>query len=174
MATDRIIAFFSGGPDDRGRTLEEILDWPDDDLEATHDYIQWVFPTSARSRVNLSAPLVTESTIAEFAARPELRARLSRALDRMLGFYGLRRDVDASGASSVTIDKVRFPFQAPNWLRPYNHNHLRLTRIMQSLATLGLRADAKALQRCLVADICGGPGADTVTGETRGFWLAAC
>jgi hypothetical protein len=174
VATDRIITFFSGGTDDRGRTLEEILNWPDDDLEATHDYIQWVFPTSARSRVNLSAPLVTESTIAEFAARPELRAALTRALDRMLEFYGLRREVDGAGVSTVAIDKVRFPFQAPNWLRPYNHNHLRLTRIMQSLATLGLRAEAKALQRCLIDDISRGPGADTVTRETREFWLSAC
>src|SRR5262245_41132324 len=112
MATDRIIAFFSGGPDDRGRTLGQILAWEDDDLEVTHDYIQWVFPTPARSGVNPTAPLVTESTTAAFVARPDLRAGLSRALDRMLAFYGLRRDEDAPGGSTMTIDPVRFPRRA--------------------------------------------------------------
>jgi hypothetical protein len=174
MPTDRIIAFYSGDTDDQGRTLEEILGWSDHFLEVTHDYIQWMFPTPVRSGVNPSAPLVTTDTAAAFAARPELRAGLNRALDRMLVFYGLRRNVDAQGRLRIEIDPARLPDRAPDWLRPHNHNHLRLTRIMQSLAALGLATDAKALQRCLVADVCEGPGTGKVTPETRDFWLSAC
>src|SRR4051812_9992096 len=98
MQTDRIVAFYSGETDDQGRTLDEILRWSDDSLELTHDYIQWVFPTPMRSGVNPSAPLVTADTAAAFAKRPELRNGLARAFDRMLAFYGLRREAGADGA----------------------------------------------------------------------------
>jgi hypothetical protein len=174
MAIDRIVAFYSGGTDDQGRTLEEILGGSDHFLEVTHDYIQWLFPTSVRSGVNPSAPLVTADTAAAFAARPELRDGLSRALDRMLAFYGLRRNVDAQGGLKIAIDWAALPDGTPSWLRPHDHNHLRLTRIMKSLAELGLASEAKALQRCLIADVCEGPGARRVTHETHGFWLSAC
>ena len=59
------------------------------------------------------------------------------------------------------------------WLRPGNHNHLRLTRILESLATLGLVAESQALQRCLLEDICTGPGAAAVSERTVDFWRRA-
>ena len=41
----RIIGFYSGEErDHRGRYLHEIQDWPDDQSEAVHDFIQWLFP----------------------------------------------------------------------------------------------------------------------------------
>jgi hypothetical protein len=173
MAVDRIVSFYSGGRDDRGRTLDEILAWPDDQLELTHDYIQWLFPAPTRSAVNPSAPLVTAATRATFASRPELIDRLRHAFDRLLAFYGLKRQADVDGDVQVVIDTPRFPFQAAGWLQPANHNHLRLTRIMQSLASLGLEEEARALQRCLLEDIYDGPGSNRITRETYEFWLAA-
>jgi hypothetical protein len=174
VTTDRIVAFYSGGPDDQGRTLDQILGWSDHFLEVTHDYIQWVFPTRATSGVNPSAPLVTGETIAAFAARPDLRARLGRSLNRMESFYGLQRNTASADAVRIEIDPSRFTERARDWLRPNNHNHLRLTRIMESLATLGLTAEAKALQRCLLTDVYEGPGATRITPETAGFWRRAC
>jgi Opioid growth factor receptor (OGFr) conserved region. len=169
----RVVSFYSGGADHRGRTLDHILAWPDDELEAVHDYIQWVFPTVTPSAVNRSAPLVTDATIGAFAARAELRTALRRSLDRMLSFYGLRRTTDASGGVRIEIDASRFSSRAREWLHPGNHNHLRLTRIMQSLSALGLAAEARALQRCLTTDVYEGPGRNRITGDTYDFWLAA-
>ena len=123
--TDPVVAFYSGGADDRGRTLATIADWPDAELEAVHDYIQWMFPTPSPSGVNPSAPLVTERTIGAFAARPELRDALRRSLDRLLAFYGLRREEAAAGAT-IRIDVSRVDRRAREWLSPGNHNHLRL------------------------------------------------
>jgi hypothetical protein len=60
-----------------------------------------------------------------------------------------------------------------NWLHPNNHNHLRLTRIMDSLSALGLPEEARALRRCLVTDVYEGPGREQVTPRTYMFWLAA-
>lgn len=167
-ASDAIVAFYSGGRDAAGRTLEEILAWDDDRLEAVHDYIQWLFPTKQPSGVNPLAPLVTADTVRAFARDESLRTRLRHALDRMLAFYGLRRQ-----GARIDIDATRFPARASTWLHPGNHNHLRLTRIMDSLAALGLRDDALALERCLLDEVCAGPGAGRVTERTMEFWRRA-
>lgn len=173
MTTDRIVSFYSGGHDDRGRTLEAILSWDDGRLESTHDYIQWVFPTDVPSAVNPTAPLVTGQTVQAFASSPELRGRLRQALDRMLSFYGLARSGSDGGAVAIFVDDSRFASRAANWLHPMNHNHLRLTRILQCLWILGLRVEAKALQRCLLTDIAEGPGRNRITRDTREFWSGA-
>ena len=169
---DRAVRFYSGGTDDRERTLDRILAWPDEQLEMVHDYIQWLFPTIAPSGVNPSAPLVTAGTAAAFAANPELRERLRRSLERMLRFYGLRRAMKDDEVR-IVIDAARFSERAAAWLRPRNHNHLRLTRIMQSLSALGLDVEARALQRCLLEDVGEGPGAGRITPDTREFWRRA-
>lgn len=168
MTPDPIVAFYSGGPDASGRSLGQILAWDDGRLEAVHDYIQWVFPTRQPSGVNPFAPLVTDTTVRAFEADDTLRARLRQAFERMLTFYGLRRR-----SERVAIDESRFPARARVWLQPGNHNHLRLTRIMESLATLGLRAEGLALQRCLLDDICAGPRGGSVSARTAGYWRRA-
>jgi hypothetical protein len=162
---DPIVAFFGGGTDDCGRTLAGIVSWDDDRLEAVHDYIQWTFPTRQPSGVNPFAPLVSDETIAAFAREPALRAALRGAFDRMLTFYGFRWNADR-----IEMDLEHFDSRSDVWLHPGNHNHLRLTRIMDSLATLGLRAEAAALRRCLLNDVCAGPGAGRVSPRTVEFW----
>ena len=165
---DDIVRFFSGGEDSEGRTLDEILAWDDDRLEHVHDYVQWIFPTRRPSSVNPDAPCVTDDTIRAFGADPRAQDGLVRAFARMLRFYGLREHADR-----VEIDDERFAARSLVWLSPGNHNHLRLTRIMDSLSTLGLRARAAALQRCLIEDVCAGPGRGRVLPATIRFWSSA-
>lgn len=166
--SDPAVSFYSGGRDSEGRTLEEILTWNDERLEAVHDYVQWLFPTRRPSGVNLFAPLVSDETVRAFEQNPSLRAGLRRALERMLTFYGLRW----TGAR-IEIDTPRFSARAHVWLHPGNHNHLRLTRIMDSLATLGLREEAAALQRCLTEDVAAGERRGQVSSRTISFWRQA-
>lgn len=166
------MGFYSGGADDRGRTLEGILAWADDTLENVHDYIQWVFPTRAGSGVNPSAPLVTDATISAFMS-PALQDRLRRALNRMLEFYGLTSSTTSGGSVEITIDPSRFAQRSRNWLHPGNHNHLRLTRMMESLQALGLEAEAAALQRCLLIDVFGREGRNRITRQTYEYWSGA-
>jgi len=163
---DPVTAFYGGDSDDRGRTLDEILAWNDENLESVHDYIQWVFPTRRPSGVNPHAPLVTTATVEAFTTDAALRQRLRQAFERMLRFYGLReRD------GTIEPDPERFAPRARVWLHAGNHNHLRLTRIMESVATLGLRSDARALQRCLVERVA--PESGRVSSATLGFWQRA-
>ena len=163
-ATDPIVDFYLGGRDHRGRTLDEILAWPDDRLESVHDYIQWTFPTRQPSAVNPFAPLVTDSTVRAFARDPRLAERLGGTFDRMLLFYGLQWDANRR----IVDEPGRFASRSGVWLHPGNHNHLRLTRIMESLATLGLFDEAIALQDCLTNRIAREFGA--VSKTTLEFW----
>lgn len=122
--TDRILAFYRGGPDDKGRTLTEILAWEDRRLENAHDYVQWVFPNRTRSRYNPAAPLLTDETVKAFRTDPTLKARLLQSASRMDTFY-------ADGP------------EKPLWVSDSNHNYLRITRILLCLNELGLSDRAR-------------------------------
>jgi hypothetical protein len=63
-----------------GRSLQQIWRWPDEQLERTHDYIQWLFPLTERSVFNSHAPILNAQVIQEFRARLELRENLRASL----------------------------------------------------------------------------------------------
>lgn len=148
MSDSPIIAFYRGqAPDAADRLIQDIWRWSDDRLEATHDYIQWLFPLDEPSHVNAQAPLLTEADIATFRQDPTLKKELLKSLLRMLTFYGLRCHKDETG---LRVDKAdHFTERRENWLHPNNHNHLRITRILKSLSLLGLTQVAQALHQCL-------------------------
>lgn len=144
---NQLLNFYSGlGTDDRGRSLRQIQCWPDDQLERTHDYIQWLFPLTERSGFNSNAPILDAQVIQEFLARSELRGNLRASLVRMLAFLGFRL---VEEEPLRVVPAAHFAERAKNWLTPANHNHLRLTRILKSLRLLGLEEEAAALFRCL-------------------------
>jgi hypothetical protein len=160
-----ILDFYCGGQDDQGRTLDEILAWPDMQLEAVHDFIQWLFPLPERSGANPSAPILDRETIAAFHASEELQDRLRQSFLRMLRFYGLE-------FHSEKIQLAQnFAARSSNWLTPGNHNHLRLTRILRSLRLLGLESEAQALFRALSQLYESHPG--RITFRTYEFWKNA-
>jgi hypothetical protein len=81
-----LLRFYAGtGPDDRGRFLREIHQWPDDELEHTHDYIQWLFPLAERSGFNPEAPTLdaNNSKHAELAAVLQFSERLNWKIWKM-------------------------------------------------------------------------------------------
>ena len=165
----RLIEFYSGAaPDHAGRVLQQIQQWPDDRLEAVHDFIQWLFPLEEPSPVNPLAPVLDRKTIQAFAARPELRENLRVSFLRMLRFYGLEMQ---PGPPPVVRPAANFLERAPNWLRPGNHNHLRITRILKSLALLGLMEEARAFLECLEAIYAEHPG--RISGVSLRFWREA-
>ncbi len=143
-----LVGFYLGEhPDDRGRQLTAIQAWDDGQLEAVHDYIQWLFPLPERSAFNPGAPLLSTTDIEAFQDSAELRGRLLVSLQRMIAFYGLA--LDESADEPRITPAPNFPRQARNWLRPGNHNLLRLTRILRCLTLLGLPEHARALLACL-------------------------
>jgi hypothetical protein len=169
-ASNPLVAFYrDGARDDEGHTLAEILAWDDDRLEAIHDFIQWLFPLPEPSGANPAAPILDPLTIGIFRGSVAMQNRLRQAFDRMLRFYGLRQ---ASTPSGIAIERApNFDNRAQNWLRPMNHNHLRLTRILRSTLLLGLEAESKALFHALNATYREFP--DRIPARTHAFWSSA-
>jgi hypothetical protein len=166
VADSPIVRFYRADrPDTRGRSLDDILAWDDGQLEAVHDYIQWLFPLDEPSRFNPDAPLLTPADRIAFR-QPPLGANLRRALDRMLRFYGF--DIDASGRHPRITRSARWHERSPEWLHAGNHNLLRLTRIIRSLALLGQGGLAGALYEALKKE-CEG----RVSAVTLGYWKEA-
>jgi hypothetical protein len=169
----RIIGFYSGEePDHRGRYLHEIQQWTDGQLEAVHDYIQWVFPLPERSGFNLAAPVLTRESIQDFRKRPDLQEKLRVSFLRMMNFYGF----EARSGQQITVTRApNFAAKATVWLSPGNHNHLRITRILRCLSVLGLEAEARAFFDCLseiYADEQNKP-MPAISDETMLYWREA-
>lgn len=129
-----LLTFYVGGtPDARGRLLAEITRQDDDWLEMTHDYIQWLFPLEEPSRVTPWAPTVTREVREAFHQDELLRRHLKASFLRMLRFYGLAyRDGQIAQGTNWQERKH-------DWFTEPTHNNLRITRILKSLALLGLR-----------------------------------
>jgi hypothetical protein len=116
-------------PDDRNRSIEEVLAFSDEKLEHVHDYIQWLFPLPTRSSAQPSVPVLTPNEIAAIREDEKAQANLRRAAERMLAFYGATQW----------------------WLVSSDHNHLRITRILQSLGLLAGREVAQAFYDTVLA-----------------------
>ena len=164
-----LVRFYLGtGTDARGRHIDEIWEWDDEELEFVHDYIQWLFPLQEPSAFNSRAPRLTAADITAFQRSGTLRAQLGKSYQRMLRFYGLRLEwVDGARV----VPGPEFDRRKRGWLNPNNHNHLRLTRIMTSMATLGLSDEALALQAPLLDLAVQNPSA--VTRQTVAYWRRA-
>jgi hypothetical protein len=139
----QLIEFYRGtGTDNTGRSLAQILDYDDDDMESSHDFIQWLFPLREASQFNRHAPLLSDADIATFRADANLRANLLRSLDRFLTFLGLERKSDRiePGPGCDARSEV---------LKTPNHNWLRITRVLHCLRLLGLEQEGRRLLDCL-------------------------
>jgi hypothetical protein len=142
-----ILSFYGGEtPDHRHRYLRDIQQWPDDRLEETHDYIQWVFPLAEPSGFNPHAPILDQSSIREFRLRSDLQENLRISLLRMLAFYGF----SINGETLCTVELgPHFAEKSALWMHPANHNHLRIRRILKSMQLLGPVAPVRSFFDCL-------------------------
>jgi hypothetical protein len=166
-AMSRLLHFYRGkSTDAEGRSLEEILAWDDDDLEAVHDFIQWLFPLPEASQFNPNAPLLTEKEIAVFKKEPVLQANLLKSFERILRFLGLALAEDGNVAEGKNFSAGN----ADVWAMP-NHNWLRISRILRSLTLLGMETKAQALYRLLEAFY--KSGKYPIPANTFQFWTKA-
>jgi Opioid growth factor receptor (OGFr) conserved region len=142
-----LLDFYRGeGSDSEGRLLKDIWSWDDNELEAVHDFIQWLFPLPEPSRFNPDAPLLTPDDIAAFQSDRLVQANLRKSFERIVPFLGLA--VDKHGK---VVEGPKFAVRARDvWAFP-NHNWLRISRILCSLRLLGREPDAMALYERLEA-----------------------
>lgn len=137
------------GRDGRGRRLADVIAFDDARIEAVHDFIQWLFPSAEASRAVPGAPVLGAAEAAAIRGDPQARAGLRAGLERMARFYA-----DTDG-----------------WLTGYDHNHLRITRIIAATRDLLSPADAAAFRAGVMArnTASGAP----VNRESLRYWDAA-
>ncbi len=163
----RLLDFYAGeGTDSEGRRLAAIWDWGDDDLEAVHDFIQWLFPLPEPSNFNPDAPLLTDDDRRAFHGNALLQAHLERSFERILAFLGLTQT-----AAGKVVEAENFAARAREvWAAP-NHNWLRVTRILRSLTLLGQAEKARAFYNWL-GDLYRS-GRAPIPASTFRYWTAA-
>ncbi|MFI0472460.1 opioid growth factor receptor-related protein [Halomonas sp. HMF6819] len=124
-----LIAFYRGeASDHKGRQIDELWGLSPFWLEHTHDYIQWLFPIPEAGRFNSFAPTLTGDDRQAFADDATLRARQQTSLDVMLSFFGLERENETITATPSLNMREHI------WLKAGGHNHLRISRMIRSLA----------------------------------------
>ena len=148
MSDAPIVAFLTGdGVDNAGRRFAEVIAMDDNALECHHDFIQWLFPLNEPSRAVPGSPVLDEAAIAIIASSAFARTRLDAAAARMLAFYANTRV----------------------WRQRYDHNHLRITRIIRSLRLLVDDAAADGFRR----DVLRLAGDAPIDARAREFWARA-
>lgn len=107
----KIYGFFAGHiTDHAGRTIQDYHNMPNQTLELLHDYIQWAFPTRKASQFGDHAPLLSDEAVALIKDDRKAMENYYAMFARMMSFY-----VDSK-----------------HWLVEHDHNHLRITRIIES------------------------------------------
>ncbi len=136
---DSIIDFYySKRTNAAGFYLGEIMGFTNYELEADHDYVQWLFPSNEASQLNKDAPVLTKYEIKEFESNKELQSKVKQSFIRMLDFFGFKM-IEENGM--INIIPLEATEKRPNpllWLDEFNHNMLRATRVIKSLRLTGL------------------------------------
>ena len=117
-----LIAFLKNEDVDfKNRTLSDIWAYDDNQIEANHDYIQLLFPLNKPSRHSFhNVYLSYDTQIAEIRSSEIIQANIRISAHWFLMF----------------LKRVQ------HWRVGYNHNQLRITRIIECLRLLVSDSDA--------------------------------
>lgn len=118
-----IIKFYECKPTSCRHNLVGIWNYSYHQLEQGHDYIQWIFPLDVPSIYHPRAPILTKEDVEIFKNSPVLKWRVLTSVHTFMKFL------------HATID---------TWILGNNHNHLRITRMLKCLVTIGLKSEAVA------------------------------
>ena len=94
--------------------IQDIWDLSDEEIENTHDFIQWLFPTDKPSRYNLAAPVLSEQDILNVQNSEKAQKNLKYSANWFLNF----------------LDRHSY------WVDKHDHNQLRIKRIKKCLRLL--------------------------------------
>ena len=145
-----LVDFLNGtGPDHQGRYLRDIWDFDDKAIEQTHDFIQWMFPLTEKSMSVPGVPTLSPDDIAAIRTSEVARANLEKSAQWYLGF--LQRN--------------------DHWIKSYDHNHLRITRVIKALNLLLSQRVALTLLNSVLE--VAGDKVNSVSQDAIRFWRAA-
>lgn len=145
--TSDILKFYLGEKGDY-RSLRDIRYFNNDQMEFTHDYIQWLFPSTEISKYNALAPVLTKKDIEYFLECKSIRVKVRHSVHQfMLFLYNTKY----------------------NWCCEFNHNHLRISRMLKFLMLINMKAEAKYAHREIL-DIISDMNCDEQLINSKIFW----
>ena len=110
-----ILNFLEGSePNINKLYIQDIWDLSDEEIENTHDFIQWLFPTDTPSRYNLAVPVLNEQDIINVKKSQKAQTNLKFSANWFLNF----------------LDRYSY------WIDRQDHNQLRIKRIKKCLGLL--------------------------------------
>jgi hypothetical protein len=154
--TTTVKMFCEGAADERGRTLASLRDVSDQEFEASHDFIQTMFPLMEKSMHHKDSPVLTDDDVKQLIASRSAVSEMALNLIRLGDFLGV---------SPGRYDEAKQAW----WCNDGNHNLLRVTRVIRSIRLFGSEVVSK--QFCnIVTDIATKRG---VNETTKQFWWKA-
>ena len=121
----------------------------DEWIENTHTFIQWWFPLMEKSQSISSAPVLTLADVDYKRNDPDQVRQIQWMASRMMRFYE----------------------SSDHWVCRYNHNHLRITRIIRSLRLLAGNEPADDWKQWLFCYL--GDRANKIDPKAVEFWRKA-
>jgi len=103
------------GSDFQGRTLDEIWTYSDNEIEGTHDFVQLVFPTNKPSQATFNKLFLNDQAL----------------IDKLKNNPKVINNIEKSAAWFLS-----FLSRNEAWQKGYDHNQLRITRVIESLRLL--------------------------------------
>ena len=118
------------GMDFKGRTLQDIWNFSDKEIEDQHDFIQMIFPLDQPSNAVFHGIYLDDREVIEnLRKNPTVQSNMVKSANWFLSF--LKR--------------------TNHWRVSNDHNHLRITRIIQSLRLLVSDKEADAFYVSVMA-----------------------
>lgn len=131
-----------------GIDLYDVLNFDDEKLEHTHNYIQWLFPMVEPDYWNRETPKLTDDDIVVFKCSREMKERVVRSLIFILKFWGLRLSI--RNYIGIMVRKGDdYEIKSKQWQTGMNHNFLRITRVLHCLNDLGMFEISRAFHKFL-------------------------
>lgn len=153
-------------PNHEGLYLFEIWKFSSIELENTHNYIQWMFPTAEKSHYNRRAPVIEDVEVfLNHPDREEIVINIRKSFYLMLNFYGLELKQDKIVKGTNYESRRRW------WVTYNNHNYLRITRILKCL-DLFLLSNEKLLFTEILNTIYN-ENKGVISEETYAYWMSA-
>ena len=142
-----IVRFLEGASRDTcGRYLDQILAENNEYWEHTHNFIQWLFPLDEQSRSVRGSPVLVKAEVSAIRGSEVARANIQRAAERFKEFL--------TGTTE--------------WRSGYDHNHLRISRVIKCLRLLVDDLEADRFKYWVAGQL--GDQIDSITAESKKYW----
>ena len=132
-------------PDSKGRMIQYIWNDSDEEIESIHDFIQVLFPLNKKSQSAFNGYyLDTDDLIQNLKDNEQVKENIFKSSEWFLSFLK-RHDY---------------------WKRRYNHNQLRITRVIECLRLLVGDDEANNFYKSVI-ELCKDKN---INKKTIGFW----